>query len=102
MNSGRRGESIFQGVSGVDQPASGQKNLPSVLGTEGFIKRIKGKFVDKRRHREIHESKFLVAAADRIKEEVCKFLVWIELSYMNQEGGSQINPEMSRFICLGL
>ena len=27
-------------------------------------------------------------------------MVWIELSCMNQEGGSQINPEMSRFIYL--
>jgi len=43
-----------------------RKNLPSVLGTEGFIKRIKGKFVDKKRQREIHESKFLVPDADRI------------------------------------
>ena len=50
----------------------GRKNLPSVLGTEGFIKRIKGKFFDKERHREIPESKFLVPDADRIKEEVCK------------------------------
>lgn len=50
----------------------GRKNLPSVLGTEGFIKRIKGKFFDKKRHREMPESKFLAPDADRIKEEVCK------------------------------
>ncbi|MBL7203713.1 MAG: hypothetical protein ISS63_05200 [Desulfobacteraceae bacterium] len=50
----------------------GRKNLPSVLGTEGFIKRIKGNFFDKKRHREIPDSKFLVPDADRIKEEVCK------------------------------
>ncbi len=50
----------------------GRKKLPSVLGTEGFIERIKGKFFRKERHREIPESKFLAPDADRIKEGVCK------------------------------
>jgi REP element-mobilizing transposase RayT len=49
-----------------------KRNLPSVLGTQGFIERIKGEFFDKKRHKEIPESKFLAPDADRIKEEVCK------------------------------
>jgi len=50
----------------------GRRNLPSVLGTEGFIEHIKGEFFEKKRHREIPESKFLAPDANRIKEEVCK------------------------------
>ena len=50
----------------------GRKNLPSVLGTESFIERIKRKFFHKERHREIPESKLLAPDAERIKQEVWK------------------------------
>ena len=50
----------------------GRKNLPSILGTEGFRRRVKGKSLAKKRHGKIPGSEFLVPDADRIREEVCK------------------------------
>jgi len=50
----------------------GRKNLPSILGTEGFRKRVKGKSLAKKRHGKIPGSKSLVPDADRIRAEVCK------------------------------
>ncbi len=50
----------------------GRKKLPSILGTESFIGRIRRKFLDKKRHREIPESRFLSPNAESIEEGVCK------------------------------
>jgi chromosomal replication initiation ATPase DnaA len=49
-----------------------RKTCRLLKGTEGFVKRIKGNFLDRKRHREILGSRFLAPDAERIKEEVCK------------------------------
>ena len=46
--------------------------LPSVLGSESFIDRVKGKFFSRKGHEEVPESRLLAPDVERIKETVCK------------------------------
>ena len=51
----------------------GRKNLPSIIGRDEFIARIKNKFFKTKHHMEVPESKLLAPDMGKIKEEVCKF-----------------------------
>jgi len=50
----------------------GRKNLPSALGSDGFIDRLKRTFSGKKRHWEVPESKLLAPDVVKIKGVVCK------------------------------
>jgi len=50
----------------------GRKNLPSALGSDGFIDRLKRTFSGKKRHWEVPESKLLAPDVVKIKAVVCK------------------------------
>jgi len=50
----------------------GRKNLPSALGSDGFIDRLKRTFSGKKRHWEVPESKLLAPDVEKIKAVVCK------------------------------
>ena len=45
---------------------------PSVLGSEGFTNKAKGKFFNKELYEEVPESRSLAPAVERIKEVVCR------------------------------
>ena len=47
------------------------KKLPSVLGEQAFVRMIKDKFFERKRHIEVPESKRLAPSADRIINAVC-------------------------------
>ncbi len=62
----------------MDEPESdgltslfSQRNLPSVLGSEGFLDWVKTKFHDLRDHREIPERRLLAPGLEAIKSAVC-------------------------------
>lgn len=59
-------------MSEIDQSDFGGRKPPSVLGSEGFIDRVKGKFFSRKRHEEVPESRLLAPDVERIKETVCK------------------------------
>ena len=50
----------------------GKKKLPSILGSEGFIERMRRMFSVDKRHVEVPESKSLAPEVKRIKEVVCR------------------------------
>ena len=65
----------------------GRKNLPPVLGSEGFIKRIRDRFSQKKRHFEVTRSKSPAPDPDRIREAVCEaFGVSQEALYASRRG----------------
>jgi putative transposase len=49
-----------------------KKNLPSILGTDGFIEKIKTRFFESKRHKEIPQSRYLEPAIRDIKEIISK------------------------------
>jgi REP element-mobilizing transposase RayT len=49
-----------------------KKNLPSILGTDGFIEKIKTRFFESKRHKEIPQSQYLEPAIRDIKEIISK------------------------------
>jgi len=49
----------------------GKKKVPSMLGSEGFIERMRRMFSTEKRHAEVPESRSLAPDAKRIKEVVC-------------------------------
>ena len=49
-----------------------RKKLPSVLGSESFINRVKDRFFHNKLHEEVPESRSLAPDVERIKEMVCK------------------------------
>jgi putative transposase len=49
----------------------GRKKLPAMLGSEGFIARVRREFSHKKRHREVPESRLLTPDSETIKEAVC-------------------------------
>ena len=49
-----------------------EKKLPSVLGEQTFVRMIKDKFFDRKRHIEVPESKRLAPSGDRIIKAVCE------------------------------
>lgn len=48
------------------------KRLPSLLGEQSFVRMIKDKFFERKRHIEVPESKRLAPSADRIIHSVCE------------------------------
>ena len=50
----------------------GKKKLPSMLGSEGFMERMRRMFSVDKRHVEVPESRSLVPDVKRIKEVVCR------------------------------
>ena len=51
----------------------GRKNLPTVIGSESFVNRIKNRFFNLKDFEEIPETKRLAPDIDKIKNEVCSF-----------------------------
>jgi hypothetical protein len=51
----------------------GRKKLPTLMGNDDFIGKIKSRFFSKKRHVEVPESRSLAPEANRIIEEACKF-----------------------------
>lgn len=49
----------------------GRKKMPSVLGSQGFLDRVKGSFFSEKGHKEVPEWKSLSPTAEKIMEEVC-------------------------------
>jgi len=49
-----------------------KKKWPSIIGSDEFIDRMKKKFFNKKRHKEIPESKILAPEVLKIKDAVCK------------------------------
>ena len=49
-----------------------KKKLPTILGTESFINWVKDSFFEKKKHKEIPESKTLAPSSDKIKQIVCQ------------------------------
>ena len=50
----------------------GRRKWPSVIGSAGFVGRIKKKFFSKKRHEEVPESKFLAPEVATVKDSVCR------------------------------
>ena len=50
-----------------------RKKLPTAIGSERFIDKIKEMFFSNKTHEEVPESRFLAPDADKIVEEVCKY-----------------------------
>ena len=48
-----------------------RKKLPSILGSEDFIDRVRSQFFERKKHREVPESKILAPNKEEIKELVC-------------------------------
>lgn len=48
------------------------KKLPSILGREDFIDRVRSQFFERKSHREVPESKLLAPKREEIKELVCR------------------------------
>ncbi len=48
------------------------KKLPSVLGEQTFVRKIKGKFFERKRHLEVPESKSLAPSGEMIINTVCE------------------------------
>jgi hypothetical protein len=63
-------------VAQEDSPEIGQvfekKKLPSILGSEGFIARLRSEFFESKKHMEVPESKILAPGRKEIKELVCR------------------------------
>ena len=49
-----------------------KKKFPSILGSEGFIDRIRSQFFESKKHIEVPESKILAPGREEIKELVCR------------------------------
>jgi putative transposase len=49
-----------------------KKNLPSILGTDGFIEKIKARFFEIKRHEEIPQSRYLEPTIEDIKKITSK------------------------------
>jgi REP element-mobilizing transposase RayT len=49
-----------------------KKNLPSILGADGFIEKIKIRYFESKRHKEIPQSRYLEPEIRRIKELISK------------------------------
>jgi REP element-mobilizing transposase RayT len=50
-----------------------RKKLPAILGSQGFVDKIKKLFFSDKNHEEIPESRYLAPDRDNIIEEVCAF-----------------------------
>ncbi len=48
-----------------------KKKLPSILGSDGFIDRIRSEFFESKKHIEVVESKILAPGSEEIEELVC-------------------------------
>jgi len=48
-----------------------KKHIPTILGDDSFVDRIKGKYFKEKRHEEVPESKVLAPDINRIKQAVC-------------------------------
>ena len=50
-----------------------RKKLPTVIGSNSFVEKIKELFFTDKKHEEVPESRYLAPDIDKIIEEVCKF-----------------------------
>ena len=65
------GEFVAQEDSAEISQVFEKKKLPSILGSKGFIDRIRSQFFERKRHIEVPESKTLAPSMEEIKELVC-------------------------------
>ena len=78
------------------------KRLPSVLGEQSFVRKIKDKFFESKRHIEVPESKRLAPSAERIINGVCEHYGMDAAQLLLAKRGTN-NEARSiwRFICFG-
>lgn len=69
-----------------------QSKLPSMLGSENFINRVKEKFFLKKRHNEIPESRRLAPGPEKIKKAICKAYGIGESSLLSSRRGVLNEP----------
>ena len=50
-----------------------RKKLPTVIGSNSFVEKIKELFFTDKKHEEVPESRYLAPDIDKVIEEVCKF-----------------------------
>jgi len=74
---GRQIKQYKQFVSEEDSPeirrVFEKEYLPSMLGSEGFVRQVKNQFFAEKRHREVPESKILAPDAESIIKLVCRY-----------------------------
>jgi hypothetical protein len=69
-----------------------KSKFPSMLGSESFMNKVKGKFFQAKRHDEIPQSKRLAPGADRIKKAICKAYGVEESSLLSSTRGVLNEP----------
>lgn len=69
-----------------------KKKLPSILGSEGFIDRIRSQFFESKKHVEVPESKILAPAREQIKELVCRIYGVSEEDLLKPKRGTFNEP----------
>ncbi len=69
-----------------------QSKFPSMLGSEGFINRVREEFSHKKRHDEIPESRRLAPGQEKIKKAICKTYGIEESSLLSSRGGILNEP----------
>jgi len=69
-----------------------KSKFPSMLGSESFMNKVKGKFFQAKRHDEIPQSKRLAPGADRIKKAICKAYGVEESSFLSSRRGVLNEP----------
>jgi len=69
-----------------------QSNLPSMLGSESFINKMKERFFHKKRHDEIPESRRLALEAEKIKKTICNAYGIEESSLLSSRRGVLNEP----------
>ncbi len=69
-----------------------KSKFPSMLGSESFMNKVKGKFFQAKRHDEIPQSKRLAPGADRIKKAICKAYGVEESSLLSSRRGVLNEP----------
>jgi len=69
-----------------------KKKLPSILGSEGFIARIRSEFFESKKHREVPEARVLAPSREEIKELVCRIYGVREEDLVKAKRGRFIEP----------
>jgi REP element-mobilizing transposase RayT len=69
-----------------------KKKLPTILGSEGFIDRIRSQFFESKKHIEVPESRILAPERKEIKELVCRIYGVREEDLVKPKRGSFNEP----------
>jgi len=69
-----------------------QRKFPSMLGSERFVDKVKGRFFHEKRHDEIPESRRLAPDAEKIKRAICNAYGIDESSLLSSRRGIPNEP----------